>query len=274
VCINYLGGYRNSMTFVLAGLDIEEKARVAEETFWHLVGGRARFTEATVQLRRPDRADPASNDEAFAYLQITVKDADADRVGRAFSNKVIEMALASYPGFFVTTPPGDAAPFGVYWPTMVPSDLIEHRVIFEGDEVVVPPVLPPPGPHDAGVSAPALPAPPGGPTARVPLGVVCGARSGDKGGNANIGVWVTNPNAYAWLAEYLTVECFKRLIPEAQPLVVERFPLPNLLSINFVVNGLLGDGVAASTRSDPQAKSLGEYLRARLVDVPQRLLAQ
>ena len=273
VCINYLGGYRNSMTFVLAGLDIEEKARVAEETFWHLVGGRATFADATVQLRRPDRTDPSSNDDAFAYLQITVKDTDADRVGRAFSNKVIEMALASYPGFFVTTPPGDAAPFGVYWPTLVPSELIEHRVVFESDEVVVPPVLPPSGTHETSVAAPPIPAPPDGPTARVPLGLICGARSGDKGGNANVGVWATTSDAFAWLAEYLTVECFKRLIPEAQPLVVERFPLPNLLSINFVVNGLLGDGVAASTRSDPQAKSLGEYLRAKLVDVPQRLLA-
>jgi hypothetical protein len=272
VCINYLGGYRNSMTFVLAGLDIEEKARVAEETFWHLVGGRAQFADATVQLRRPDRTDPSSNDDAFAYLQITVKDTDAERVGRAFSNKVIEMALASYPGFFVTTPPGDGAPFGVYWPTLVPSELIDHRVVFEGNEVVVPPVLPPSGTHEASVVAPPIPAPPDGPTARVPLGVICGARSGDKGGNANVGVWATTPDAFAWLAEYLTVECFKRLIPEAQSLVVERFPLPNLLSINFVVNGLLGDGVAASTRSDPQAKSLGEYLRAKLVDVPQRLL--
>ena len=86
-------------------------------------------------------------------------------------------------------------------------------------------------------------------------------------------MWVKHPEAYAWLEGYLTVERFKALIPEAAPLRVERHPLPNLLSVNFVVVGLLGDGVAASTRSDPQAKSFGEYLRAKLVDIPRALLA-
>jgi hypothetical protein len=109
---------------------------------------------------------------------------------------------------------------------------------------------------------------------RVPLGTICGARSGDKGGNANVGVWVRDDRAYAWLEHYLTVERFRTLIPEAAALAVERHPLPNLRSVNFVVHGLLGEGVASSTRSDPQAKSLGEYLRARLVDVPRALLAE
>jgi hypothetical protein len=108
----------------------------------------------------------------------------------------------------------------------------------------------------------------------LPLGTICGARSGDKGGNANVGVWVRNAAAYAWLAETLTVDKFRQLVPEAATLPVERHALPNLRSLNFVVQGLLGDGVAASTRSDPQAKSLGEYLRARLVDIPRSLLAE
>jgi len=273
VCLNYLGGYRNSMTFVLAGLDIEEKARTAEDTFWKLVGGKERFAEVGVQLRRSDRSDPQSNDEAFAYLQITVKDPDATRVGRAFSNKVVEMALASYPGFCVTTPPGDASPYGVYWPALVPSEIVEHRVVFGGETVTVPPVLPPATGGEAVVPAIATEPVPTGPTERAPLGTICGARSGDKGGNANVGVWVKHRAAYAWLERYLTVEKLQHLLPEAAPLRVERYPLPNLLSINFVVNGLLGDGVAASTRSDPQAKSLGEYLRAKLVDIPRSLLA-
>jgi hypothetical protein len=114
---------------------------------------------------------------------------------------------------------------------------------------------------------------PSGPTERLPLGTICGARSGDKGGNANVGVWARNASAYAWLEQTLTVDAFKRLVPEAAALEVERFALPNLWSLNFVVHGLLGDGVAASTRSDAQAKSFGEFLRARLVDIPRSLLA-
>lgn len=271
VCINYLGGYRNQMTFVLAGLDVEAKARLAEETLWTLVGGRERFAETHVRLVRSDRVDPTTNDDAFATLRVTAKDPDASKVGRAFSNKVVEMALASYPGFFVTTPPGDAAPYGVYWPALVPSELVEHRVVLDGESIVVPPVRA--ETRDATVQPTPMPAPPGGPTERVPLGTLCGARSGDKGGNANVGLWVRNDAAYAWLESYLTVERFRELVPEARALGVERHPLPNLRSINFVVQGLLGEGVASSVRGDPQAKSLGEFLRARLVDVPRSLLA-
>ena len=105
-----------------------------------------------------------------------------------------------------------------------------------------------------------------------PRGAVCGARSGDKGGNANVGVWARSAEAYAWLAAFLSVERLRELVVEARDLEVERYELPNLLALNFVIKGLLGDGVAASLRSDPQAKSLGEYLRAKIVPVPVALL--
>jgi hypothetical protein len=274
VCINYLGGYRNSMTFVLAGLDIEEKARVAESTLWELVGGKEQFKDVSVQLIRSDRADPRVNDDAFAYLRITVKDDDARKVGRAFSNKVVEMALANYPGFFLTSPPGDSSPYGVYWPTVVPSELIEHAVNVDGMRVLIPPVSLAAPNKAVEVPQPNFKPPADGPTVRVPLGTICGARSGDKGGNANVGVWVETPAAYAWLESYLTVDRFRALMPEAEGLAIERHPLPNLLSVNFIVVGLLGDGVAASTRSDPQAKSLGEFVRAKVVDIPRSLLPQ
>jgi len=273
VCINYLGGYKNAMTFVLAGLDIDEKARLAEKTLFKLLGGRERFGEVSVRLVRSDRDDPRSNDDAFAYLHVVVKDADAAKVGRAFSNKAVEMALANYPGFFITSPPGDASPYGVYWPALVPSDVIRHRVVIGGEQIAVAPVAVRATPYEPTVPAAEVGEAPSGPAERVALGTICGARSGDKGGNANVGVWVAHRAAYAWLERYLTVEKFRQLIPEAATLPVERCALPNLLSLNFVVTGLLGEGVAASTRSDPQAKSLGEYVRAKVVDIPRALLA-
>lgn len=272
VCINYLGGYKNGMTFVLAGLDITEKARLAEDTLWELVGGRERFAETSVRLVRSERPDPRSNEDAFAYLHVVVKDPDTSRVGRAFSNKAVEMALANYPGFFITSPPGDAVPFGVYWPALVPAEVVEHAVVFEGERRVIAPTPALAGGTEAHVAPVAVPAAPGGPTERRPLGTICGARSGDKGGNANVGVWTRAPQAYAWLERYLTVERLRALLPEAASLPVERHALPNLCSLNFVIVGLLGDGVAASTRSDPQAKSLGEYLRAKEVEIPTALL--
>jgi hypothetical protein len=101
---------------------------------------------------------------------------------------------------------------------------------------------------------------------------VAGARSGDKGGNANVGLWTRSQEAYAWLAAELTVARLRELVPEAHSLAVDRFELPNLWALNFVVHGLLGEGVASSTRPDPQAKSLGEFVRSRLVDIPVALL--
>jgi hypothetical protein len=272
VCINYFGGYKNSMTFVLAGLDIEEKAKLAEDTLWKLVGGRERFAETRATLRRGDRPDPDSNEDAFAYLTMSVKDPDAQKVGRAFSSKIVEMALASYPGFFMTSPPSGESQIGVYWPTLVPSAAVEQRLVIGEGSVPIPHVDPPATFATPAAPAVALPAAPTGPTRDLPLGTICGARSGDKGGNGNVGLWVRTPAAYRWLADYLTVARLRELMSEARELEVDRFELPNLLALNFVVKGLLGDGVAASLRSDPQAKSLGEYLRAKVVPIPTALL--
>jgi hypothetical protein len=272
VCINYLGGYRNSMSFVLPGLDVEKKAALVERTLWKLVGGREQFAETQVTLRRTDRPDPATNEEAFATLTVAVKDPDAAKVGRAFSGRAVEMALASYPGFTLTSPPGKESQFGVYWPALVPASAVPHRMVLEGESVEIAPA--PAGGAPRPVTPPRveLPEAPGGPTRRVPLGRLFGARSGDKGGNANLGVWARSPEAYAWLARFLTAERLAELLVEARSTRVERFELPNLLALDFVLHGLLGDGVAASLRSDPQAKTLGEYLRAKVAPVPEALL--
>jgi hypothetical protein len=101
---------------------------------------------------------------------------------------------------------------------------------------------------------------------------VVGARSGDKGGNANIGVFARTDEAWAWLDSMLTIDRLRELLPEVASLPIDRYRLPLLRSLNFVVNGLLGEGIAASLRQDGQAKSLGEWLRARVVDIPEVLL--
>ena len=274
VCINHFGGYKNSMTFVLTGLDIEDKARLAEATLWDLVGGKEQFAEVHVSLRRGDRPDPHTNEEAFAFLTVSVKDADPQKVGRAFANRVVEMALASYPGFTMTSPPTSESQIGVFWPALVPSAVVDHRVVIGDQSIGIPSVAvkaartPAAAPAQARSSLRSV----DGASRAAPLGAVCGARSGDKGGNANVGVWARSAEAYAWLDAFLSVERLRELVVEARDLEVERYELPNLLALNFVIKGLLGDGVAASLRSDPQAKSLGEYLRAKIVPVPVALL--
>ncbi|MBB3726321.1 acyclic terpene utilization AtuA family protein [Nonomuraea dietziae] len=259
VAVNYLAGYRNTMTLMLTGLDLEEKARIAQEAIWARVP-RESFESVDVSFDPP-------------LLRITVMDRDARRAGRAFSSAVVETGLASYPGFYGLTPPGDASPYGVYWPTLIPAADVRPRVIVGGEEVALPSSERP----DPAVEVLVDPVAPrwdatGVPTVPAPLGRVAGARSGDKGGNANLGVWVRTPEEYGWLARTLTVERLVKLLPSLEGLMVERFELPNLNALNFVVHGLLGRGVAASPRLDPQAKALGEELRARMLEVPETFL--
>jgi hypothetical protein len=264
--MNFLGGYRNTMTLVLTGLDIEAKAAWAEQELFEILGGREQFADVDVRLLSFDTADVPT-----AHLRITVKDPDRRQVGRRFSNATMELALGGYAGFHTTTPPSAESAYGVYWPALVPADAVDHRVVLPDgtDRPIRPTATGAPrhvtGPSEAGVLD--------GPTRRVPLGTVCGARSGDKGGNANVGVWVRDPACYAWLSAYLTPGRVRALVPEAAGLDVRRYDLPNLHALNFVLVGLLGEGVAAATRPDPQAKGLGEYLRSRPVDVPVRLLS-
>jgi hypothetical protein len=267
VALNMLGGFRNTMEFVLTGLDIEGKAQLALDGLRQAYTRTPQAMETT--LVRLDREDAPTNEQAAALLRVSVKDPDPKVVGRAFSNAAVELALASYPGFSLTAPPGEGTAYGVYWPSLVPSDVVEHVVVHADGRREVVPHTPPGGAQHVDVEA--FPATTGE-TRRVPLGTVLGARSGDKGGNANVGLWARSDQAAAWLLGWLTEERFRALLPEADGLEVRLFPLPNLRAVNVVVVGLLGEGVAASTRFDPQAKGLGEYVRSRLVDVPLTLL--
>ena len=287
VAINFLGGYRNTMTMVLTGLDIEEKAAWAEEELFGILGGREQFADVDVRLIRFDRPDAPTNEQATAHLRITVKDPDPRKVGRRFSNATMELALGGYAGFHTTTPPTPESSYGVYWPALVPAAGVPHAVVLpDGTTVPIAPttpagagrsdVSPVPASPTAGSAAVAgdtfhLQAA-GEPTVAAPLGRICAARSGDKGGNANIGIWTRDQAAYPWLRDYLTVDRLRALLPECAPLDVRRFELPNLNALNFVIAGLLGEGVASSTRPDPQAKGLGEYLRSRSVEIPGALL--
>jgi hypothetical protein len=275
VAMNYQGGFRNGFTFCLTGLDVEEKAALLERQLWGAFpGGRDHFESARTQLIRTDKEDPATNEEGTALLKVTVKDRDERKVGRSFANVAVELGLASIPGFYgLSGAPGPGSPYGVYWPSLVPSELVPQEVVILGGERTV--VDNTPGGLGGPEITPApveLPPVPGGPTERVALGRLFGARSGDKGGNANVGLFARSAAAYAWLEQFLTLERLAELMPEAAGLEIRRYPLPNLWSINVVVVGLLEEGVAASSRQDGQAKSLGEYLRAKHADVPRALL--
>lgn len=271
VSLNAIGGFRNAMTFVLTGLDVDAKADLVKRQLE--AGLTVRPAELEWTLARTDHPDADTEESASALLRCVVRDSDPKVVGRQFSSAAVELALASYPGFTTTAPPGDGQVYGVFTAGYVDAADVPHVAVHaDGSRTSIPvapqtrvlePVEPPP-----------LPSPlPAGPTRRAPLGLVAGARSGDKGGNANVGVWVRTHEQWRWLAHELTVDALRELLPETRDLPVTRYLLPNLRAVNFVIEGILGKGVAHQARFDPQAKGLGEWLRSRHVDLPEAFLS-
>ncbi|WP_099251783.1 acyclic terpene utilization AtuA family protein [Mycobacterium sp. shizuoka-1] len=267
---NSIGGFRNAATFVLTGLDIEAKAALVRRQLESALTVTPAEMEWT--LARTDHADADTEEAASALLRCVVRDPDPKLVGRQFSSAAVELALASYPGFTSTAPPGDGQVYGVFTAGFVPADAVAHvavrpdgtradiaaaAITRELAEVNPPPLPPSPAP---------------GTVRRLPLGTIAGARSGDKGGAANIGVWVRTDEQWQWLAHALTVDALRELLPETKDLPIARHLLPNLRAMNFVIEDILGQGVAYQARFDPQAKGLGEWLRSRHVDIPEAIL--
>ena len=276
VAMNELGGFRQEIGVGIVGLDIEAKAKLVEEAFWAALPHNPEdYANVSTRLVRTDKEDPATNEEATASFRIALKDSDDSKLGRQVFNATVELGLATIPGFTgLGGGSQKAQPYGVYRPAVVPADLVpQHVVLLGGARTVVDSVAPTP---DTEVSVAPLPGPDGtaptGPTRRVPMGTIIGTRSGDKGGNANLGVFARTDEAWLWLDSFLTTEVLQELLPETSEFAIDRHRLPAILSLNFLIHGLLEEGVAASTRRDPQAKSLGEWLRARFVEVPVSLL--
>ena len=270
----YPGGFRNSLMIGLTGTDDLVKMRLLERQVWAVSPvPPEEIAETRTTLIGGGVPDPDSNPSAISYVEFAVADPDESKVGRDWSNALASIALASIPGLFGVWPPGPAKPYAVFWPTTIPRSEVTPVVHLGDDEwevpetrpvewreASVPRVDPPPPPRDEA-------------TTLVALGMVLGARSGDKGGNANLGVFARSDAAHGWMHEYLTVERLKRLLPDIEPYDVERFDFPRLRAVNFLIHRLLDGGVASTLRVDPQAKGLAEYLRAKLVEVPVSLLA-
>ncbi len=271
--VSALGGYRNEVTFVLTGLDIEAKADLVRRQLSDAVPEGVTWT-----LARTDHPDADTTETASALLHCVARGKDPDIVGRRFSDAAVHLALGSYPGFHLTAPPGAGSPYGVFRSVSVPASGVPHvAVLPDGSRVDIPP-SPVAVPAERALAP--LPEPEVPPlnqsagTRRAPLGRVAAARSGDKGGDANLGVWVEDDRAWPWLAHTLTRDAVRALLPETAGLELERHVLPNLRAVNVVIRGLLGEGVAYNARFDPQAKALGELLRARFADIPRELLPE
>jgi hypothetical protein len=266
VTANLDAGWRNSMTLAITGALVEEKAAMAAAAVWAgIPGGQAAFTETSEDLSG-DRSGGG-----IAFLRLAVRGDEERAVGRGFSSAVVETSLASYPGTFFTSAPSQAQAVARYWPTTIAAGDVTPQIACDGKPVAASPragapLAPPPVP-----AAPARPVPPLGATedmVTVPLWVLVGGRSGDKGGDANVGLWADTEPVARWLCDSFDVGQFKEALPESAAFEVSRYPLPNLRAVNFVVHGILGWGVASTLRLDTQAKGMAERLRSHAVLVP------
>ena len=273
VCINLATGYRNGMDLVLTGLDIEAKAKTITDTLFHSVGGKDQFDEVSVNLYRTDKKNPNSNEEAMATLSISVKSRNPDLVGRLFSAKIIELSLANYPGFFSAGTGKKPGPVISYWPALIDSKHIKEYVHVDGKTLEIEPTSQLQFEENYYQKQPVTIEPaPQGEMDEISFGRLFGARSGDKGGCANIGVWAKTDLAFSFLYNFLSVEKLKELMPDLNKYSIDRYELPNINSLNFYIHGILEDGVSSNNRMDGQAKSLGEYLRAKTISVPKIII--
>ncbi|MCP3924959.1 MAG: DUF1446 domain-containing protein [Desulfobacterales bacterium] len=270
VCINNLYGYKNAMTVILTGLDIEKKAKLVETTVFELMGGKETFAECSAKLVKTGHENPKSNDEAFSYLHITVLDPDQRKVAR-LSSALIELALSNIPGFTLTAPPSKGTPAIQHWPALISGKNVNQKLTINGNSFDIGFITQDDDFKYTGSDFQYGEVDPEGVLVDIPLGRVYATRSGDKGGNANLGVWGKTVESYTYLKKNLTVEKLKELLPDMEEYVIDRYEFPNLKAINFYIRGVLGDGVAASLRSDPQGKTLGEYLRVKVIEVPESL---
>ena len=277
VAMNELGGFRNSFTVALTGLDIEAKAELAEATFWDACPTPPDgFDRVVSSLVRTDRPDPETQEVGTATWTVQAFSREEKVVGRSFSDAVVQTALSGIAGMYLAGDgPAGASAYGIYRPGLVPAGVVDQRVrlVWEGRVVPVRTAAPQAGPKEQ------LPADADeqvtsydGPTTLLPLGAIVGARSGDKGGDANLGVFVRDPAHYEWLSGFLTVDRLRELLPEVADRPVQRYSFPGISALNFVIEGFLDDGVASCARPDRQAKALGEWLRARMVAIPAAFL--
>ena len=269
VCINLAGGYRNGMELILTGMDIEKKAKTFSDALFDTLGGKEQFDDVAIELYRQEKENPQSNEESMASLRINVTSKDPNKVGRIFTAKVIELGLANYPGFYSKSAPGSGAPFIIYWPALINSKHVKETLHINEKVVSITPT------NQLGldnvsyqVEQPKITQLVSEDYKEIHFGRIYGTRSGDKGGCANLGVWAKTDKAYEFLYHFLTVDRLKQLLPDMAQFPIDRHEFANIKSLNFYVHGILQDGVSSSTRMDAQAKSLGEYLRAKLIEAP------
>jgi hypothetical protein len=265
-------GYQTVNTVYVTAPDVAAKVALLSAQF-----GRDLPDGVALDITRIGTAadDPETQWDATVALRVMATARTRDPLDAYdLAARLGSLYLQSIPGYFhdgATTLRATARPVIDYWPALLPQSAVSHRVVIDGRtlEVSAPehtalaaqPVHPQPGRVGSSTR-----------TRTMPLGTVAYARSGDKGGNSNVGIWVPDQRAWEWLREVLSTAELRRLMPEIKELDVVRHEFPSLRAVHFVLRGLLGTGGSSNTRIDQVGKAVGEYLRAKHLPIPVELL--
>lgn len=286
VGITARGGFQAEVTYYLTGLDIPSKARMLEAQLRKSLAPYSKdFTCLNFTVIGTPGEDADNQNSATVPLRIFAQAREESQlVPRKFLRPCIDNIMQSYPGatFHLDFRLGIPKPFFEYYVTLLPQADVRHKVhcVWNGSCFEVDPpksditkVWPERQPSESQSAAPATSD--FGKTIRGPLGWVAHARSGDKGSDANCGFWVTRDDEYAWLRTILSIETIKKLLGKdyrKDEMRIDRFELPNLRGVHFLLGNLLDRGVSSTATVDFLGKNVAEFLRSRYVDIPVRFL--
>jgi hypothetical protein len=267
-----LGHEISTMLFCTAP-DVEGKVALLREQLALHLDGVVDELEVTPLGTAAD--DPPSQWAATVPIRVIATARHAEQL-RGFPQVVNSLYLQGFPGFHHDGHALQARepwPRIDYWPALLPVTAVPHRAVLDDGTVLE---APRPArwatPEELAQPHCPEPPPPAGRGRWAPLGTLAHARAGDKGGNSNVGFWVPDAAAWEWLRTTLSSAGLRALMPEAAGCEVVRHEFPHLRAVHFVLRGLLGTGGSANLRVDQVGKSVGEYLRARHVPVPDELV--
>ena len=274
------GGYQAEAHWFITGLDVEAKAHMMETQIRHLLEPHSHhFTKLEFTLNGTAAENARSQNAATVDLRVFAQATQAEELMPAkFLRPCIDPVMQGYPGatFHLDMRQGLPKPIYEYYVTLLPQSDVEHIVhLWDGSDFTIPP------PEKTKKYSPQQPSQPStsnpvnnfGTTTRGPLGWIVHARSGDKGSNANIGFWVRNKDEWDWLRSLLSIDTIKRLLAdEYKGKKIDRFELPNMYAVHFLLHDHLDRGASCSSSYDFLGKNVAEYLRSKYVELPDRFL--
>ncbi|KAH6704241.1 hypothetical protein BKA61DRAFT_680494 [Leptodontidium sp. MPI-SDFR-AT-0119] len=274
------GGFQAEIHYFGCGLDIQEKAAMLERQVRHHLDV-SKFSTLKFRVNGTCPFDPKNQDSATVDFRIFVQSKDESSLSlEKFLRPCTDIIMETYPGatFAVDSRQALPKPFYEYWVTLIPQSEVDHTAHI------------PYANKSISISAPAdtepfldvqpsseteNPVHPSsfGPTTLAPLGYIAHARSGDKGSDANVGFFCRNTDEWDWLRSIMTIDKVKELLADdytGKP--IQRFELPNIQAVHFLLKDHLDRGVASSSTYDVLGKNVAEYLRCKPIQIPNKFL--